>query len=459
MIRSAPTYHALTVDAKKCIGCTHCMQACPTEAIRIRGGIAVIEKKRCVDCGQCLRVCPVKAIFVEQDDLDKIKSFKYRVLLFPAVTIGQFPENISEDQIYDAMQRLGFTHLYEVEQPIGFLKESIKESCKKSKSARPHISTFCPSIVRLIQIKYPSLIDNLILRKAPHDLGAHLAIEQLTRQGALRDEIGIFYATPCIAKISSVKSPLGEKESIVDGIINMNELYNKVRKNIRETNVQDTKDQRETITRDGILWSLTRGEAKHFGERSMAIDGIHNVIRFLERLENEEVPDIDFLELRACDQSCAGGNLMTGNRFLTVERLGHRAKRYEPSFKFKNHPIQALAPILKAKLVADPIKAKPAFVFDEDREKALEKMNKMQRIICFLPGIDCGACGAPNCQALAEDMVNQKAKMSDCVFLQQTWQEENKISTNKALKNIEKKWGKDRFKADCNKRGRRNEGF
>jgi iron only hydrogenase large subunit-like protein len=435
------------------------MQSCPTEAIRIRNGLAVIDKKRCVDCGQCLRVCPAKAIFVEQDDLDKIKSFKYRVALFPAVTIGQFPENITENQIYAALLKIGFTHLYEVEQPIGFLKESIKEYCRKDKGSRPHISTFCPSVIRLIQIRYPSLLDNLILRKAPHDLGAHLALEQLQQQGATREEIGIFYITPCIAKISSVKSPLGERESIVDGIINMNVLYNKVRKNISSKDVPDTSDQRQTLTRDGILWSLTRGEAKHFGERSMAIDGIHNVIRFLERLENEEVPDIDFLELRACDQSCAGGNLMAGNRFLTVERLEHRAKRYEPSIKFKDHPIQKLASGLKSKLISDPINARPVFILDKDRERALEKMSKMQRIICFLPGIDCGACGAPNCQALAEDMINQNAKMSDCVFLQQTWQEENKISTAKALKNIEKKWGKDRFKADCNKRGRRNEGF
>lgn len=459
MHRAPETYHALKVDAQKCIGCTHCMQSCPTEAIRIRNGLAVIDKKRCVDCGQCLRVCPAKAIFVEQDDLDQIKSYKYRVALFPAVTIGQFPENITEDQIYAALLKIGFTHLYEVEQPIGFLKDSIKEYCRKDKTARPHISTFCPSVLRLIQIRYPSLLDNLVLRKAPHDLGAHLALEQLQQQGAKREEIGIFYITPCIAKISSVKSPLGEQESIVDGVINMNVLYNKVRKNISSKDVPDTKDQRQTLTRDGILWSLTRGESKHFGERSMAIDGIHNVIRFLERLENEEVPDIDFLELRACDQSCAGGNLMVGNRFLTVERLEHRAKRYESSLKFKDHPIQSLASNLKKKLILDPINAKPVFILDHDREKALEKMSKMQRIICFLPGIDCGACGAPNCQALAEDMVNQKAKMSDCVFLQQTWQEENKISTTKALNNIEKKWGKDRFKADCNKRGKRNEGF
>ncbi|WP_423128853.1 [Fe-Fe] hydrogenase large subunit C-terminal domain-containing protein [Gaoshiqia sp. Z1-71] len=452
-------YHALKVDASKCIGCTHCMQVCPTEAIRIRNGLAVIQQKRCVDCGNCMRACPAHAIFVEQDDLDKIKAFKYRVVLFPAVMIGQFPEKYTEDQIYAALLKIGFTHVFEVEQPIGFLKESIREYRRKKKKIKPHISTFCPAVVRLIQSRYPSLIDNLILRKAPHDLAAHFAIHQLKKLGASEDEIGLFYVTPCIAKMTSVKSPLGEKESIVDGIINMNELYNQVMKNIHLQDVPDTSDQRQTLTRDGILWSLTRGEARHFGERSMAIDGVHNVIKFLERLENEEVPDLDFLELRACDQSCAGGNLMSGNRFLTVERLERRAKRYLPSFKFNDHPVQEAAGQLKPLLEADKIQYRPAFQLDEDRERALEKVNKAHRIICFLPGIDCGACGAPNCQALAEDMACGQAKMSDCIFLQQHWQDEHKISASKALQNVERKWGKDRFKADCNKRGKRNEGF
>jgi Na+-translocating ferredoxin:NAD+ oxidoreductase RNF subunit RnfB len=47
-------------------------------------------------------------------------------------------------------------------------------------------------------------------------------------------------------------------------------------------------------------------------------------------------------------------------------------------------------------------------VLDENRMKALEKMKKINSILCQLPGIDCGACGAPNCHALAEDMVRGK---------------------------------------------------
>lgn len=454
-----PKYHALKVDALKCIGCTHCMKSCPAEAIRVVNGLAVIDHERCVDCGQCHRACPTQAFYVEQDDLAKIKAFKYRVILFPSIMIGQFPEKYNETQIYNGLKKVGFTHVFEVEQPMQLLIDSVKEYCANPESSGPAISTYCPAIVRLIQGRYPSLVENLILRKAPHDLAAHFAIERLMQEGAQRDEIGLFYATPCIAKIASVKSPVGERESVVDGIVNMNKLYNEVMKVISDKDNEDNSEQRTNLSNEGILWSLTRGESCHFGARSIAIDGIHNVVRFLERLENGQVQGIDFLELRACDQSCAGGILLTGNRFMTVERLERRAKRYPSAKDISETTIKVNTVELKQKLIINSISPKPIFIFGNDRVKAIEKMNRAQRVVCFLPGIDCGACGAPNCHALAEDMVNNKAKMSDCIFLQQMWEDEGRINAKKAFLNVKKKWGTDRFKADCNKRGRRNEGF
>jgi len=454
-----PKYHALKVNADKCIGCTHCMKSCPTESIRVVNGLAVIDHESCVDCGQCHRACPTKAFYIEQDDLSKIKAFKYRVILFPSIMVGQFPHKYSEDQIYAGLIKLGFTHVFEVEQPLQLLIDSVKEYCANPENTKPAISAYCPAIVRLIQSRYPSLTENIILRKAPHDLAAHFAIERLMLEGAERDEIGLFYATPCIAKIASVKSPVGERESIVDGIVNMNHLYNEVMKVISDGEVEDYSVQRENLSSEGVLWSLTRGESRHFGSRSIAIDGIHNVVRFLERVENDQVQGIDFIELRACDQSCAGGILLSGNRFMTVESLERRAKRYPLAKDISKTTIKVDTEALKQKLIIDSISPKPIYTFGKDRVKAMEKMDKAQRIVCFLPGIDCGACGAPNCQALAEDMVNNKAKMSDCTFLQQMWVDEGRINARKAFLNIQKKWGTNRFKADCNKRGRRNEGF
>lgn len=451
-----PKYHALKVDTEKCFGCTHCMQICPTEAIRIVNGVAVIDDERCVDCGNCLRACPVDAFYVVHDELDQIESYKYRVVLFPSVFIGQFPEIYSEGRIYEALLKLGFTHIFEVEQPAEWLIESVKES-RKEVTEGPLISSFCPAVVRLIQCKYPSLAGNISPRKVPHDLAAHFAIQQLKKQGATENEIGIFYVSPCSAKMAAVNQPVAEKESIVTGIINMKDLYNRIMKLIPAKEHTDTSDFRKYLSREGILWSLPRGESSWFRKKSMAIDGIHNVVKFLERLENDEVPEFDFLELKSCNQGCAGGILLTGNRFLTVERLQKRAAGYPRASQVNTGDFDKEA--IKRKLITEKIEPKPVFVLDENRTRALEKMQKINQILCQLPGIDCGGCGAPNCHALAEDIVQGKGRMTDCVFLQKKYVKEQKLKSEKAYKNLEKIWGEKRFEADCNKKGGRNEGF
>jgi Na+-translocating ferredoxin:NAD+ oxidoreductase RNF subunit RnfB len=455
-MKTVAKYHAIKVDAKKCMGCTHCMKACPTEAIRIRDGLATINGDRCVDCGNCLRVCPVDAFYVNHDSLDQLKKFKYRVVLFPSILIGQFPEVYSEGMIYEALLKLGFTHIYEVEQPISLLIDSIKEHVNASKQ-KPAISSFCPAIVRLIQSRYPSLVENIIQVKAPHDLAACYAIESLAKENISRHEIGIFYVSPCSAKMAAVKRPLGEKKSVVDGLINMSDLYNLIMGVIEKKEKTDTSQLRKNLTQDGIIWSLPRGEARHFRRKSMAVDGIHNVVKMLERMENEEVPELEFLDLKSCHQGCAGGILLTGNRFLTVERLQKRSKRYPVAAKVDVSEFNSAK--IKDKLKAAPIQPNYVFALDADRLKALEKLQKADRILCQLPGIDCGSCGAPNCHALAEDMVQGEAKMTDCIFLQNRYLNENKITVAKATRNLEKVWGKNRFDADCNKKGGRNEGF
>jgi hypothetical protein len=250
---------------------------------------------------------------------------------------------------------------------------------------------------------------------------------------------------------------LGEKVSIVDGLINMNELYNQIMRIIPLVAETDTRHLRENLSSDGILWCLPRGEARKFSRKSMAIDGIHNVVKFLERLENEEVPELDFLELKSCDQGCAGGILLTGNRFLTVERLQKRAKLYPPGFKVQPDSINKKA--VQQKLLAEPIQPKQVFRLDEDRLKALAKLRIIDKILCQLPGIDCGGCGAPNCHALAEDMVQGTAKMTDCVFLQKIYLRDGKLKLTKVFKNLDRTWGVNRIEADCTRKGGRNEGF
>lgn len=50
------------IDADKCTGCESCVEACPSEAIKMTEGKAVVDADACVDCGVCVDECPVEAI-------------------------------------------------------------------------------------------------------------------------------------------------------------------------------------------------------------------------------------------------------------------------------------------------------------------------------------------------------------------------------------------------------------
>ena len=46
----------------------------------------------------------------------------------------------------------------------------------------------------------------------------------------------------------------------------------------------------------------------------------------------------------------------------------------------------------------------------------MKKFERMEEVLYSLPGLNCGACGAPSCQGLAEDIVQVKAHEIDCIF-------------------------------------------
>lgn len=450
-------YHALQVDAEKCYGCTHCMMACPTGAIRIREGVAAIRKAWCVDCGECMKACPVNAIYVEQDDFEKIFGFPYRVAIVPSIFIGQFSKTYSSAQILESLYQIGFHEVYHSETSVNYLKERMLHYQQTGSAEKPHISPFCPAIVRLIQVKFPSLVDNIIPIKPPIDATAVLIRKKLQDKGIPPSETGLFYVTPCAAKIATVKSPVGETASFVDGVINMDFLYNKVLQELKKSPHQEDLHAAPFITSDGLQWSLTEGESKQMKGRCLAIDEIHNVMKFLERLENGEIINVDFLELRACDQSCAGGVLLSENRFLTVERMKRKAELQAGITKAFAEEDQ-YTEYIGEQLAVGRIEPRSMVRLHENMETALKRMQRVQQLMCYLPGIDCGACGSPNCQSLAEDVVRNEAYLSNCIFIQRMMEKNRKLSNEHAFRIIEKTWGKDRLDKDCNKKGAKHEG-
>lgn len=444
-----PFYHALKVAPITCIGCTHCMSLCPTQAIRIHNGLATINKNACIDCGMCLKSCPQHAIYVEQDDFNQIFSFKHRIILLPTVLFGQFSEEITEKQIFAELHAMGFTEVIEVAQASGILTKAMRQYMQKNHHERPFISAFCPAVVRLIQVRFPSLIDHILPLKQAMDLAALFARKKYTDQGIPTQEVGIFYVTPCAAKIAAVKSPVGDDTSSIDGVINLDFVYNKIQLGLTQHRDQPIAlvPEQTYLSPESIAWALSEGEASKFDGRCLAIDEIHNVIDILEKLENDELSDIDFLELRACDHSCAGGALVINNRFLTIERLRKRIYTSEQNTRQHADDIQQYETfLLQQGQLTEEIPPRSIEKLDENMLVAMEKMEKINRIMQVLPRIDCGGCGAPSCQTLARDVVQGKAKLNQCLFMQKILCKEDLMTPDESLELSEKTWGLKRFK-------------
>lgn len=440
-------HHALKIREDLCAGCSHCMNVCPTEALRVKNGKAVLYGEKCIDCGKCFRECPSGAIIIDHDDFNFIFDYKYRVALVPAVFSAQFPEEISQRQIQSTLLELGFTHVYEVENGVEVLSDAIQKYADDHKNIKPLISSFCPAVVRLIQVKFPSLTDNIMLLKPPLDIAANFLRKAFQDKGIAEQELGIFYVTPCAAKIAAIKEPVGETSSPITGAINMDFLFNKVYHMVaRKSNQSCAWPVPLELSNKARNWSLTNGEASSINGRCLAIDEIHNVIEFLEKIENDEITDIDFLELRACDESCAGGVLVHGNRFLTVERLRNYKAARDESSHLKTHP-DAFPPISEEKeflmqnIGVDTISPRSILKLDEDMGEAMIKMDRVNQVLKVLPMIDCSVCGAPTCQALAQDIVIGDAELNQCVFIQRTMEQRNELTTDESNRILRSIWG------------------
>jgi len=60
----------------------------------------------------------------------------------------------------------------------------------------------------------------------------------------------------------------------------------------------------------------------------------------------------------------------------------------------------------------------PMTLLSHNIVESMRMMADIQKLRNTLPGIDCGACGAPSCRALAEDIVKGNASLQDCKILE-----------------------------------------
>jgi len=403
--------HSVTLEEEKCKGCTNCIKRCPTQAIRVRDGKARIISERCIDCGECIRVCPHHAKRAVTDGLDMMERFQYTVAL-PAPTLyGQFNNLADIDFVLTGLLDIGFDDVFEVSRAAEIVSDASRHLIREGKLSTPIISSACPAMVRLIRVKFPGLCDKVLPLVAPMHLAAGMArAEAKEKTGLESDDIGVFFITPCPAKMTDVIQPIGPLRSHVDGVFSIAEIYPRLLEKMNKITSARPLAKSGII---GVSWANSGGEASALiREKYLAADGIENVIEVLEELEDDRLGGLDFIELNACHGGCVGGVLTVENPYVAKARI-QQLRKYLPVSLNRLESISISS--LKWK---EALEYTGVMRLSDDVQTAMQMMSEITQLEERLPSLDCGSCGAPSCRALAEDIVTgHHARLNDCIFI------------------------------------------
>ncbi len=403
-------YHSVRLNEELCKGCINCIKRCPTEAIRVRNGKARINSKFCIDCGECIRVCPHHAKHATYDKIDVLKQYEYTVALPAPSLYSQFNNLDDVNIVLNALLLMGFDDVFEVSAAAELVSEATRTYIDNNPDKLPLISTACPSVVRLIRVRFPNLIPNLLPLNPPIEVAAILAAQKAMKETGLpREKIGIVFISPCPSKVTYVKSPLGTERSEVDRVLAIKDMYPQLLSYMKAVG-NDPADI-GTSGKIGISWGRSGGEASGlFTEDYLAADGIENVIRVLEDMEDQKFLNLKFVELNACNGGCVGGVLTVENPYVAEVKL-KRLRRYMPVAR--NHIGKEAEDYVHW---TKEVEYEPVFSLGNTMMESFSRLNRVERLCKKLPGLDCGSCGAPTCKALAEDIVRGEAAESDCVY-------------------------------------------
>ena len=404
-------FHSVSLDRDKCMGCTNCIKRCPTQAIRVRGGKAVINPERCIDCGECIRICPHHAKLAVYDPLSVLGRFRYAVALPAPSLYAQFNNLEDPGPVLEALLAIGFDDVYEVAGAAELVSEATRHYLSDPSVKKPVISSACPAVQRLIRVRFPELIPRMLPFVAPVELAARLAKKLAAEKTGLPEkDIGAIFISPCPAKVTAMRMPLGSEKSSLDAVVAIKDVYPKL--------LGAMKQEKGTASiasgRIGIGWAESGGESAGLisTERYLAADGIENVIKVLSDLEDEKLTALDFVELNACASGCVGGVLTVENPYIARTKL-KMLRRYLPVSR--SHLPEGKVP---SELPWDtPMQYRPVMELGSGAKQNFDRYNEMQRLVDSLPGLDCGGCGAPTCQALAEDIVRGEGSLDDCIVL------------------------------------------
>jgi Iron only hydrogenase large subunit, C-terminal domain len=372
----------------KCLHCIKCLKSCPTDAISIVNHQVNVNEDLCIYCDVCIKECSSRILKVENVHMSETLSLHdYNVALIPTSLLSDMKSYEEFQKTCHAILQLGFDEVVQYSDIEGYLyKRAIEESHEKEGI---WLTSFCPTINRLIEKKYPTLYERIL----PYDYPVEVAARKV-RQRLINKNVGIYSLCECVGKMTLAKYPFDNKESAIDYAMSISHIFPKINK---------LKDQRLypiQMNRYGVKSNVE----DLFGNRSLSVvrvEGLNQTKSLLELLEFEDIQHVDLIAMFACYQGCIGGYYLWSNPFEGCYNIESMMDDYQGEI---------------AKLSKEDYMIKREFNTLEKHsiQERMKWFSMINEILEKLPQFDCGACGFASCRHLAQSIVDGNSDISVC---------------------------------------------
>jgi Na+-translocating ferredoxin:NAD+ oxidoreductase RNF subunit RnfB len=416
-----PSWHvSLQASRALCQECGRCLITCPTEAIRIRDHMPTILEHLCIDCGACVAACKPEALTIRNDvsSLSEITEREQALLVVPPAVLVDCGAKYSPEQVLAALRSLGFAGVVSTVPYETALRKAVMDKSQEAGALLPVISPVCPAIVNLIELRFPSLIPYL----APFD-------SPLEAIQAEHPDEPMVYVVSCPGQRSALITHeiMG---SLMPGRETITEYVTPImtRQAVMERLVEEQPERAGSPPREGTRANAAQkshvegpGASARPNQPTpegpalpLVVTGVDHVAAVLEQLEDGLLGGVTAIEPYACTGGCFGSPFLQEDYHVSLHRWEEAEHRLDFGCAPGEREGGSAGRVVARRL---PVTARPGIRLDADMALAIEKLGRLQEILEVLPGKNCGACGAPTCTALAEDIVLQRAVITDCPYV------------------------------------------
>lgn len=379
-----PVISYLGNSCKKCI---KCVKACPMDAISIVNEQVIIDQDKCINCDICIQACDQKVLRVKNVNLEKtLTEHDYNIALIPTAILSDLKTYEEIKNIAHAIKKFGFDEVVQYSNIEGKLyKQALKDSVGKHKAM---LTSFCPTINKLIKNDYPTLIDHLL----PYDYPVEIAAKQL-RAKYKEQDIGIYSLCECVGKLTLAKEPFNNNESQIDYALSISQMFPQINR------LKDEKQEDIEMCKYGVKSIVS----DLYGNKSLSVIGVEGLTQIraaLDLIEFDQLKHVDLMALFNCFQGCIGGYYLWSNPFEGCFNIESMISECQSK----------IAPLNKS----DYQKVHTINSNEQNFKERLAWFNKINTILETLPQFDCGSCGFANCRGLATRIASGEVDDSLC---------------------------------------------